>query len=131
MPARADINPGDIPHLLRHVIMMRVLRNPLDFEYVLVGNACVEALGFNLSRMKVSDLDKISPGYSQLLHAFNKIICDMRAPLGGAGRLVHVQRDYRQFEGIYMPLSDDGETVDRIFAVAEYTIDTKLIRPLN
>jgi hypothetical protein len=131
MPARADINPTEIPQLLRHVIMVRVLRNPLDFEYVLVGNACVEALGFNLSRLKVSQLDKISPGYAQMLHAFHKLICDTRAPQGGWGRLVHVQREYRVFEGIYMPLSDDGETVDRIFAVAEYFTDPNLIQSVS
>jgi hypothetical protein len=131
MPARADIRPGEIPLLLRNVIMLRVLRNPLDFEYVLVGNASVDALGFNLTKMKVSELDRISPGYSALLHAFHKIICDTRAPLGGWGRLVHVQREYRQFEGIYMPLSDDGETVDRIFAVAEYSTDAKFTQSLS
>jgi hypothetical protein len=42
-----------------------------------------------------------------------------------------VQREYRVFEGIYMPLSDDGETVDRIFAVAEYFTDPNLIQPVS
>lgn len=131
MPSRADIKPGEIPQLLRHIVMVRVLHDPLDFEYTLVGNASVEALGFNMTKMKVSELSRFSPVYSKMLHAFHALICQERKPYGAWGHLVHVQREYRQFEGVHMPLSDDGETVDRIMAVAEYSTDAQFMASLN
>jgi hypothetical protein len=38
MPARRDLDPLDIPHLLPHVMLKDVRRSPMDFRYRLVGS---------------------------------------------------------------------------------------------
>jgi hypothetical protein len=44
-PARADIDPIDIPSLLEHLLLVDVLRDPLDFRYRLVGGHIVAHAG--------------------------------------------------------------------------------------
>jgi hypothetical protein len=44
-PARADIDPIDIPSLLEHLLLVDVLRDPLDFRYRLVGGHIVTHAG--------------------------------------------------------------------------------------
>lgn len=42
MPSRTDIDPIEIPRLLPYVVLIDVLREPIDFHYRLIGTqACV------------------------------------------------------------------------------------------
>jgi hypothetical protein len=44
-PARRDIEPTDIPHLLAGILMLDVHYEPLDFEYRLIGGDIVARSG--------------------------------------------------------------------------------------
>src|SRR4051794_14151482 len=44
-PARRDIEPTDIPHLLSGIVLLDVHYDPLDFEYRLIGGDIVGRSG--------------------------------------------------------------------------------------
>jgi hypothetical protein len=44
-PARRDIEPTDIPHLLSGILLLDVHYDPLDFEYRLIGGDIVARSG--------------------------------------------------------------------------------------
>src|SRR5260221_12531678 len=44
-PARADIEPTDIPHLPVGIMLLEVHYEPLDFEYRLIGDDIARRIG--------------------------------------------------------------------------------------
>src|SRR5215831_9770505 len=47
MPSRPDIDPTQIPKLLKNVMLVDVLREPIRFQYRLIGTSVVDATGEN------------------------------------------------------------------------------------
>ena len=47
MPARADLHPRNMVPFLRCVILLDVLRDPLDFRYRLIGTKVTQEMIFN------------------------------------------------------------------------------------
>ena len=56
MPARADIQPMEIPRLLRHVYLIDVLSDPRDYRHRLVGTAIGERYGDERTGKLVSEV---------------------------------------------------------------------------
>ena len=117
LPARADLDPTAIPKLLTGVLLVDVLRNPLDFRYRLVG----------------SDIDSISHrnfrgvSFSEILHmrrgnrlwAQYEEVAETGRPLWSEVPYVGADPFIRRMLHCLMPLAADGVTVDMIFAVVD------------
>ena len=80
-PSRSEMAPRELASLLRHVVLLRVVAGGADYEYRIVGDAHVISHGFNMQGMRVSDVDKFSPGYSPFSRA------SMTAQFGVAMRM--------------------------------------------
>ncbi|MGQ0676013.1 MAG: PAS domain-containing protein [Rhodospirillales bacterium] len=117
MPARADLNPAEIPKLLPYVILMDVLREPLDFRYWLVGTEIDRICHRNYRGMKFSDLPDKKPPNPIWQH--HREAVETRAPVRRELAYVGPDGDVRRIEHCLMPFSTDAKTVDQLLIAVE------------
>jgi hypothetical protein len=117
MPARADIDPLDIPQLLANVFLVDVVEgSPSRFRFRLVGTRIAELEGEMTNRF----LDEFIPGAvgTAMARHYEDTV---------AGRIyvrhetLHWRkREYVYYDVLLLPLSSDGRTVDKLFGLARY-----------
>jgi len=117
-PARVDIHPSDIKSLLPNVMLLRVLGEGTDYEFKIVGGRTVEEHGFNPLNWRIGQLDTVVEGYAEFLTGLFAIIRASGNPVALSGRLHHLDRGYRKYESVYLPLGTDR--VDHILNVSDY-----------
>ena len=118
-PSRRDVDPTAIPHLLPNVLLLDIHRDPLDFEYRLIGDEIVTRLGAQKGRrvrqaclMNVSSsayrnyCAVVEAGAPQFLEGLATTACP-------DGRRVVLSR-------VHCPLSSDGETIDKIISYVAF-----------
>jgi hypothetical protein len=110
MPARADIDPTQIPRLLPHIIMYDVAVSG-EYTIRLVGEEVVRFVGRNATGGRAGTI--MAPRAAELVIEILDAVKTERAPKFRAGK-THWQPDktYRDFEACFLPLSADGETVN-------------------
>jgi|SRR4051794_11536253 hypothetical protein len=119
MPARRDFEPVfEIPHLLPWVILVDVLREPLDFRYRVIGTGIAVRAHRDHTGCRFSELSRIGPG--SVVWEDRLAVVETRAPKMTTP--VYIGRDklVRSVSGIHLPVSDDGETVNMIFTFVSY-----------
>jgi hypothetical protein len=116
MPSRADLDPLHIPHLLPHVILVDVLREPLNFRYRLIGSLHDRILGSDHRGRLFSDLAHTALGTAHW-DQFARVVAE-RQPLDAQISYVDPHEGTPGFMAhCLMPLSSDGESVDIVFVV--------------
>jgi hypothetical protein len=113
MPSRADIEPTEIPRLLRNVMLIDVLHDPVRFRYRLIGTNVVDATGENRTGKCFGRVE---------FFAANPIVMKQYGAVVATGDPVHsLEPFYRldngreyEVERLLLPLSSDGVTVDMI-----------------
>jgi hypothetical protein len=117
MPARADIDPLDIPQLLANVFLIDVVPGtPRRFRFRLVGTRITELEGEMTTRF----LDEFVPGAAGTAMARH-----YEDTVEGRIYLRHEtlhwrKRDYINYDVLLLPLSSDGRTVDMLLGLARY-----------
>ena len=114
MPARADLDPLEIPTLLPIVGLVDVLDGGERFRYRLTGTEIVDVDGYDPTGRF---LDEALPdsGYADYLIGLFREVTQERRPLYGESDFRgpgHIERRVRR---LLMPLSRDGRAVDMIF----------------
>jgi hypothetical protein len=113
MPSRWDIEPTEIPRLLRNLMLIDVFYAPLRFRYRLIGTNVVDATGENRTGKCFDSVD---------FFAANPIVREQYATVVSTGEPVHslepfyrldTRREY-EVERLLLPLSSDGVAVDMI-----------------
>jgi hypothetical protein len=117
MPRRADIDPTQIPKLLRDVMLVDVLPEG-RYRYRLIGTANTQAHGMNATGRH---LDEVLPGPEYKRHVialYDECVCVRRA-LYSECLFMSPQRQApeRHTKVLFMPLAEDGETVNMVFVV--------------
>jgi hypothetical protein len=117
LPRRRDLDPVDIPRLLPHVLLVEVAADS-RYRYRLIGTESVLEHGFDATGRY---LDEVLPGpeYKEhVLRLYDRCVNERRpvysesvflSPIG-----LHAQRHLKV---LFMPLSEDGERVNLVFAV--------------
>jgi hypothetical protein len=117
MPRRADIDPTEIPKLLRDVMLVDVLPEG-RYRYRLIGTANVQAQGMHATG---SYLDEVLPGpeYKEHVIALYDECVGSRRALYSECLFMSPQRraPERHTKVLFMPLAEDGETVNVVFVV--------------
>ena len=114
MPARADLDPVDIPKLLPFVMLIDVLRDPLDFKFRLIGDEIIAIIAHNYRGMRFSEIAHMAAGNSVWL-AYAQV-AKTGLPLVSPVNYVGPDRHVRSLRHCLLPLSADGQTVSTIFA---------------
>jgi hypothetical protein len=118
MPARRDIEPTEILDLLPYVVLIDVERDPLDFRYRLVGTAVATRFGHDHTGSRFSTLPQQAEGSAVWKTAVR--ILDERRPIVSHIPFVGFHRWVQNYRDISMPLSEDNDTVNMIFAVLQF-----------
>jgi hypothetical protein len=118
MPARADIDPVEIPRLLPSVVLVDVGYDPVRLRYRLVGTREVEVRGYDPTGLDVAqhgygtDREEVFKSYMLVVErkalVYDEEPADTQHPV------------LREVGTLMAPLSTDGERVDMIFAYVDY-----------
>jgi hypothetical protein len=115
MPSRGDLRASDLKEHLGWVLLMDVMPGALDFRYRLIGTLVTQYWLKDSTGKTVNEAFEESGPMVQkaVLSVFRKCArdkCVVRS-YGDAGWL---PGGFERFDSIYMPLSDDGETVNHL-----------------
>ena len=118
-PAKSDIEPTDIPHLLSGIVLLDVHAEPLDFEYRLIGDTIVTRLG-NLKGKRVREAALIN--VSSSAYANYCRVIETGVPQFLEGVAVSAFREGRPalMSRVHCPLSSDGKTIDKIISYVAF-----------
>ncbi len=113
MPRRADIDPAEIPpRLLPCLSIVDVVDDARRYVYRLVGTADVQVRGSDPTGKSVSE-GFFGPDADDALHCYD-VVCATRAPLLDPTPFTASNGRYATEETIFLPLSEDGETVNKV-----------------
>jgi len=113
MPARPDIDPTEIVHLLPYIILIDVEEAPERYRVRLVGTHVVDTLGRDHTGRY---FDEVYPPevYEKFVSGVRKVAGERR-PLSGHGRVYFAAgREHIIYESLTLPLSSDCKTVDML-----------------
>lgn len=113
MPARSDLDPVDIPDLLRHLILLDVTHDPLRFRVRLYGTEVAELRGRDLTGRYLYEGEPTAIG--DQTRPWNVETVETRSPHYVTGPFTDIS-DGRTgtFYRLGLPLSEEGERVDML-----------------
>jgi hypothetical protein len=118
MPRRADIEPLDLPSFLPGIVMVDVAYEPYSLIYRLVGTREAEARGHNPTGKSVFD-NWDGRSQEDVLENY-RLVIEKKCVLYDADRSMDPERDWLEAGTVFLPLSDDGETVNKTLIYTEY-----------
>jgi hypothetical protein len=117
MPRRADIDPTEIPKLLPDIMLVDVLPKG-RYRYRLIGTENTQAHGINATGRY---LDEVLPGPAYKEHVialYDECVRARRALYSECLFMSRGQRaPERRTKVLFMPLSEDGESVNMVFVM--------------
>jgi hypothetical protein len=114
LPCRRDLDPVDIPRLLPHVMLIEVQPDG-RYRYRLIGTANAQEQGMNATGQFVDEVLK-GEYKGHVLRLYDECVRECRALyseslfLSTAGGTIE-----RHTKVLFMPLSDDGVSVNQVF----------------
>ena len=117
MPRRADIDPVEIPSLLQHLMLVDVVAKG-RFRYRLIGTGNTEAQGLHATGRY---LDEVLPGPEYKAHVLKlyRECIQAKRPLYSECLFFspHDRRPERRTEVLFLPLSQEGMSVNQVLVV--------------
>ncbi|MBX3445176.1 MAG: PAS domain-containing protein [Parvibaculaceae bacterium] len=110
LPSRGDVDPAELRHMLPHIALVDVLRDPLDWRYRLVGTRLVEVMGGERTGKRMREL--LTPPAIEGSVVLMTRLLETRMPLAFTGTLYWLEREYVGFHALALPLSSTGADID-------------------
>jgi hypothetical protein len=122
MPPREKLSLRELAGAVKHISLARVLNGGEDYEFRIVGDAHVQALGAGPLHRRVSDVIAVSPKFGQQIKASYDLVRETRGAWAFRSQIGWDAPDTRfvLFETCYLPLGPDADTVDHILNAAVY-----------
>jgi hypothetical protein len=122
MPSRADIDPAELRGLVLNVMLYDVVEPGRLYRIRLVGQAIVDFVGANNTGKMAGD-GMPPEAARRMIDILDSVVAN-RAPRCRQGSAYwHRDKAHRAFEGCFLPLSSDGDTVDKILAGNAFATD--------
>lgn len=119
MPSRADVDPLEIPaRLLPCLCLVDVVDDARRYVYRLVGTAEVQARDYDPTGKSVAEAF-YGPDATNALFWYDKVVAT-KAPLLDTETFVATNGRYATEETLFLPLSDDGVTVNKIMVFSPF-----------
>lgn len=114
-PRRADLDPPfELRAMLPRIMLVNVLRDPMDFRYRLSGTGICNVDGRDLTGLSPNDMQP--PEYGRLI--WQHYADCVRHPRPVAHRFhVEFANKVRRYVRLLLPLSEDGSAVTMLLAV--------------
>jgi len=119
MPARADLDPFDLKEHLGHLFLVDVERDPIRFRYRLVGTKITNIVRRDVTGRYFEDIYT-----GRLLESMIEVqswVMNESAPLRIFNRTGHPRNTVYVYDGLLLPLSTDGETVNMVLGELLFT----------
>lgn len=116
LPLRGDLDPVEIPHLLRHVILIDVLEVPRDYRYRLLGDEILTRVTPGLKGRRFREIDGKGPG-TALWESMTRVV-DTGLPRYGRAGYAGPDRYTVAVNDLLLPFSADGGSVSQVLVVA-------------
>ena len=122
LPARADIDPIDIPRVLPHISLVERETGTGRFRCRLCGSSLVDILGRDPTGKY---LDEVYPDFeSSESRRYRDQVFEMGKPSHRIGRpTLRFPRDFVSVERLYLPLAEVGHRVSMVMGVMVFTMD--------
>src|SRR5262249_43148132 len=117
LPARRDIDPLDLRFVLGHVMLIDVLRDPVRFRFRLHGSELAFRAGYDMTGKLVDDLPNAEN--RAILLGRCRLLLETRQAIAVASERRLDTRVFN-YEVIWLPLADDGETINMLLGGAVY-----------
>ncbi len=118
LPARVDVNPLDIPRLLKHIAILEVVGEAEDFVFALAGSRIEDVHGRALKGVSLQQLREafeVSASMDTYVEAVRT-----REPQYQDANLKEFGKAYWACRRLILPLSSDGERVDALLMGAVF-----------
>jgi hypothetical protein len=122
MPSRAAIDPVELRGLVLNVMLFDVVDAARRFRIRLMGQAILDFVGVN-NVGKLVEETMPPAAAAQMIEILASVALTHRPRFRAGYAYWHRDKSYRRFEACFLPLSPDGETVDKI--LAGITFDTR------
>ncbi len=114
-PARADIDPTEIPRLLPDLLLVEVVEAPaLRFRFRLAGTRFTQLYGENVTGRWLDEL--MLGDWQDFWRQEYEAVAIGWEPRHGTTAVVWQQRDYIRFEWILLPLVTRGRRCEMVLA---------------
>jgi hypothetical protein len=74
MPARVNLDPVEIGRRLPFVLLIKVLHEPLDFEYRICGEDFIDHNGHDLTRQRLREMVGRMPAADRIFDAYAEVV---------------------------------------------------------
>lgn len=118
VPARADLQLEDMVDILPNIVLLDVLRDPLDFRYRLIGTRIEEFMAEPYTGRRLSEIPHQAPP-SEIWRSCERAV-STAAPIYDDAPYVGPKKDLVTPEAMLLPLADDGITVNMLLVVVDY-----------
>ncbi len=118
MPSRADFSPASIVVCLPNLVLIDVLRDPLDFRYRLIGTKVDYHSRHYHTGQRISEIpERANPNqvWKNLV-----AVSESKKPSGRMIPYVGPHKEFLETRQITLPMSSDGENVDMILLAIDY-----------
>ncbi len=119
MPSRADLDPIEMKQWLPGITLIDVFENPRRLVYRLVGTKLIELRGRDVTGMTVEE-GFIGASLEDVLENY-RLVIEEKTLVYDWDPLPSPDGWFREPEGLLLPLSTDGETVDKVIIYSEVT----------
>ncbi|WP_430397274.1 hypothetical protein [Ferrovibrio sp.] len=119
LPAKAAMDPLLMGRFLSTLLLLKVHRDPLDFEYRIIGEEVIALLG-NMTGKRVGGSAMINLAGSA--YANYSWVVEHRVPQFLEGPAITAFRKERTYvmSRVHCPLAEDGQTVDHIISCVAF-----------
>ena len=114
MPSPDDLRPSGFARLMPYLLLLQVDHEPFDLTYRLFGEDVAINFGRNSRGKRVLDAYPDQPNLCKELFRFYRYVATEKRPFAAAGIMRGASGRKMRTEGVYMPLSYNGERTDRI-----------------
>lgn len=120
LPGRIMIDPADLKPLLPTIFIVDCpTRDDRDWVYRLVGTGIVEREGFDKTGKPVCDYF-VGSAWPAVRADYVMCMDERCAVYRADTAITKLSREPFEFERVFLPLADDGHTVDKIIGLVDY-----------
>ncbi len=119
LPKRSDIDPLEVPRLIKGLALLEVVGDAEDFVFVLAGSRIEDAFDRTLKGVTLRELretDETSPSAEQYVAAVRS-----GTPQYRQADLREYGKEHWAYRRLILPLSSDGERVDCLLMTAVFS----------
>ncbi|MCE9650045.1 MAG: PAS domain-containing protein [Parvibaculum sp.] len=119
---RADLNPAELKAHLGWISLLDVLRGGEDFHHRLVGTRVAHYFSIDNTGRLLSDVAaSYSPEVAAGILGIHRKAANEMVQVHVSGRADWIGKQYLDFDALFLPLSDNGESANMLVSV--FTFD--------